>query len=137
LSCKKDNRIERNLWKQGGEWNIELWSETTTSSYYEEDNNSTTFADFGTFKFNKDGTGSYTLTANSESYTESLTYQNTENTLTIFDPEGDGRIYDLDWERNDITLSIDESKFYMTDDPSGGQVAVYDTHQAIINLKKK
>ena len=24
-SCKKETRIEKNLWKNGGEWNIELF----------------------------------------------------------------------------------------------------------------
>src|SRR5690554_2132625 len=98
VSCKKENRIEKNLWKKGGEWNIERWSETATSSFYPEDNYSETQTNFGTLTFNKDGSGALTLKDGSSAYTEPITYQNTENTLTIFDSEGDGRIFDLNWE---------------------------------------
>lgn len=138
MGCKKENRIERNLWKKGGEWNIERWSETATSTHYPEDNYSETKNNPGTFKFNKDGSGSLTLKDGSSAYTEAITYQNTENTLTIFDSEGEGKVFDLSWEKNDMTLTSNDSETYTTYDPdSEEEVTVYFTHNLVIECKKK
>ncbi|RFC54616.1 hypothetical protein [Brumimicrobium aurantiacum] len=138
ISCKKENRIERNLWKKDGEWNIKSWTETSTSSQYPEDNYSETYVNFGTFKFNKDGSGSMTYNDGNSAYAEQITYENTENSLTIFDSDGDGTIFDMTWEKNEMTLSLKESETYTSYDPNTGeQVVVNYTYDVSIDCEKK
>ncbi len=137
VACKKENRIERNLWKQGGEWNIETWEESQTSSYFPQDNSSVIVHDFGTMKFNKDGSGSMTIKDGNNAYTESFTYENTENTLTIFDEDGEGVIHDLDWKRNEFTTNLYESEDYIVYDENNNPVNVHFTHSLRIKCKKK
>ena len=137
FGCKKENQIENNLWKKGGEWTIVTWHVKSTSTYFPQDNYSETMQNPGTMKFNKDGSGSLTLKDGSSAYTESFTYQNTESTLTIFDEDGDGTIFDLDWKKNKMTLSSYEEDTYFTGDGTGGQVTVHYTEKTVIDLEKK
>lgn len=137
VACKKEDRIEKNLWKQGGEWNIETWDESQTSSYFPEDNSSEVVHDFGTMKFNKDGSGSMTIKYGTSAYTEPFTYENTENTLTIFDEDGEGVVHDLDWKRNEFTTTLNTSGDYTTSDEYGNPITVYTTHSLKIHCKKK
>lgn len=137
IGCKKENRIERNLWKGGGEWNMVKWTNTSTSSFYPQDNYSETIHNAGVIKFNKDGSGSLTFTGESSAYSEIITYQNTENTLTIFDSDGDGTIFDLDWERNELTLTRNDSETYTSYDGNGDPVVVNATDYLLIECEKK
>lgn len=137
VACKKENQIEKNLWKQGGEWNIETWDESQTSTYFVDDNYAEIRNDFGTMKFNKDGSGSMTIKDGSTAYTEPFTYENTENTLTIFDEDGEGVIHDLDWKRNEFSTRLYESEDYTVTDDNGDPVTVHFTHTLKIKCKKK
>lgn len=137
VACKKENRIEKNLWKQGGEWNIESWESQQTSSYFPQDNSSEILHDAGTMQFNKDGSGAIIFKDGSSAYTESFTYKNTENTITLFDEDGEGRIYDLDWKRNEFTAISNESGTYINYDENGDPVTVSYTQYLKINCKKK
>ncbi|HZH87500.1 MAG TPA: hypothetical protein VFD77_09285 [Brumimicrobium sp.] len=137
VGCKKENRIERNLWKSGGEWNIETWQESQTSSHYQQDNYSETYLNAGTMRFNKDGTGSMTFQEGSSAYTDAFTYTNTETQLTIFDLEGEGVVFELDWKRNDLTLSLNESETYSSYDENFNPIIVHSTYSLKIDCKKK
>lgn len=137
FGCKKENRIEKNLWKNGGEWNIVTWDERATSTYFPEDNYAEIMHNPGYFKFKEDGTGSIVFTEGSSPYIEGFKYQNTENTLTIFDEDGEGTIFDLDWKKNKMTLSFNEADTYTTGDGDGGQVTVSFTRKVMISCEKK
>lgn len=138
-ACKKEKRINHNLWKGDGEWNIELMKVQTTSSYYESDNYSNTEVNAGTMKFNKDGSGVMTLKDNSDNttYSYSFTYTNTEDQLTITDEDGEGVIYSLDWSKNEFTITYNSSEVYSTSDGAGGTVDVHFTEYREMQCKKK
>ena len=125
-SCKKEVRIERNLWKSGGEWNIEslVAKQTSTNS---ADNFNETVYNYGILTFNKDGSGSYNFTADGDVESGSYTYSNTEDKLTLV-VDNEARIFDLDWERNNIVMSITEN---YTD--NGASITYTETY----TLKKK
>jgi len=53
ISCKKETKIEKNLWKNGGEWNIESMIATQISTN-SADNFNETIYNYGTFTFKKD-----------------------------------------------------------------------------------
>src|SRR5690554_3673895 len=129
VACSKENRIEKNLWKKGGEWNIESYQETYTNNEKPEDNYSETIVNAGTFKFDKDGSGTMVFKDGNDAYSESITYTNTETELTIFDSDGYGMIFDLDWERNDFTISASETETYQTFDENFNFITVTDTYR--------
>lgn len=103
-SCKKEKKIEKNLWSNGGEWNIEKFVSNWGSS--SEDSNTLTEYNFGTFLFEKDGGGKLTIDSESNPFN----YTNTENSLTItykegpMYTEGEKEEYTLDWEKDKIEL---------------------------------
>jgi len=106
LSCGKDARIGRNLWKKGGEWNIEtayreykyVISGTTTTE---------TEHNVGTFTFNKGGTGKL---RDSDGDIETFTYSNTQKTLTIEDTWGTD-VYDIiEWKKDNLKISRNYSE---------------------------
>lgn len=101
--CSKEVKIEKNLWKKGGEWNIDNYdySSVTTNS----PNGITINAeDVGSMTFNKDGGGSYTLSFFGSTETGSLTYSNTEDQLTLT-IDGDTDTYDMVWEKDKIIIT--------------------------------
>ena len=101
-SCSKEVKIERNLWKKGGEWNIESYdySSVTTNSSNTININ---VENCGTMTFNKEGGGSYVINIiGSESGT--LTYSNTADQLTLT-IDGSTSTYDMTWEKDNITLT--------------------------------
>jgi hypothetical protein len=110
-SCKKEERIEKNLWSKGGEWKVKTLEVDQTSSVV-EDNYSESIGDIGTFSFKKDGTGSYIFTLDGDSEAGTFTYSNTEDKLTfIYDNEP--RVFRIvDWERNSLKISITEDYDY-------------------------
>lgn len=125
-SCKKETRIERNLWNNDGEWNIESLivdqvSTNTADNYHE------TIYNFGTFTFKKDGSGISRITVDGDVETGTFTYSNTKDKLTLI-IDNEARIFDMDWEKNELTLTIVES---YTDENE------YITYTEIVNLKKK
>lgn len=124
--CKKELKIEKNLWKNGGEWNVERLDVTQVSTD-PSDNFEETIYNYGTFYFNKDGSGSYRITVDRDVDTGTYTYSNTESQLTLI-IENEARVFDMDWEKNDITLSITEKN------ESDGEMVTYTEK---LTLKKK
>ncbi len=107
-SCKKETRIERNLWKSGGEWNIENYdySSTTTNS---SSNITLNLEDCGSFTFNKDGGGELVFSFFGTTETNPLTYTNTEDQLTLT-IDSETTILDMAWEKNSMTINRTNAK---------------------------
>lgn len=101
-SCKKELQIEKNLWKNGGEWNIVQNDETTIRSNGDNDN-STTYNN-GTMIFKKDGTGVLTIVDGSDTETMSFNYTNTQDKL-IVTHDNESQTYDMEWSKNKMTLT--------------------------------
>jgi hypothetical protein len=128
-SCKKEVRIEKNLWKEGGVWNIESQTAKKTSTFA-PDNFDETLVNVGTYTFYEDGTGSYKN--NSELQPGTFTYSNTENKLTIV-MENVSRVYDIvEWKKNNLKISYSYN-FYLGVSNSVGT----GTYTETITLKKK
>lgn len=127
VGCKKEVKINKNLWKNCGEWNIEKFQNNYSFGGASE---SYIVNDAGTFKFDKDGTGKLTLNDAGQTYTNLFSYENTDNSLTLtykegqLYTEGTKEKYTLDWEKDKINL------YSYVSDAIG-----YDEY--IIDLKKK
>jgi hypothetical protein len=126
LSCKKEVRIEKNLWKNGGEWNIESLTAKQISTN-PVDNYNETVLNYGTYTFKKDGSGSYIFTVDGDVEAGAFAYSNTEEKLTLI-INNEARVFDMDWKKNNLTISITENY------TSNGESITY---TEILVLKKK
>lgn len=126
-SCSKETKIEKNLWKKGGEWNIETLLAVQTSTNT-ADNFTETISNYGTFTFKEDGSGNYTITVDGDVETGTLSYSNTEDKLTLI-INSQARVFDIvEWEKDKMKISITEN---FTSD--GESV----TYKETLDLKKK
>lgn len=125
-SCSKETRMEKNLCKKGGEWNIERFNSQQSSTFTPDNFNSTEY-NYGTFTFQKGGTGTYVFTV--DGYYESgvLNYSNIENQLLI-SYDNNNYVFDINWGKKDITITRTES--YTNSVGSGIYTETY-------NLKRK
>lgn len=139
-SCKKEDRIEKNLWRGDGTWNIDVFELKETSTYFESDNNESYYQNTGTIQFKKDGTGSF----NFMGIPSPITYSNTDKVLTIIfkDVSGDTQYdeiqtFEMDWKKNKMDLSSFIKETYNTSDGQGGTVNVTYTNSLKMKLSKK
>lgn len=126
VACSKETKIQKNLWKGDGIWNIEQLH-ATQSSTNSNDNFDEIVPNFGSFTFKKDGSGILKITVDGDIETVNFTYSNTTNILTLL-MGGETRNFDMDWKKNEMTLSIAEN---YTD--NGESI----TYTEIWKLKKK
>lgn len=108
--CSKEEKIEKNLWKKGGEWNVSSWTswnDGTKTEHIGADVLSVSFS------FNKDN--EVTVVINGESgdtYTYKMKYYNTENQLKLIDiiDSETGEIeypsifYSMEWKKDYLDL---------------------------------
>lgn len=106
-SCKKEDRIEKNLWNKGGEWNIDRLSVTQVSTD-PTDNYNETLGNVGTITFNENGSGLFKYTVDGDTDTEAFTYTNTEDKLTMVFGN-DVREFNMTWEKDNITLNVTDN----------------------------
>jgi len=109
-SCKKETKIERSLWNKGGEWNVEkLYNKQTSPNPDPSYNFEETIYDYGTYSFDKDGSGEYTITVDGDFEEGTFTYSNTEDELTLI-IISEPLVYDiLEWEKDEMTISITDN----------------------------
>jgi hypothetical protein len=125
-ACSKEARIEKNLWKKGGEWNIESLTVNQTSTK-PQDNYTETIYNFGTMTFKEDGSGNYRFTFDGDVETGTFTYSNSKDKLTLI-IGNEKRVFDMDWKKDDLQITIIES--FTNDDDDY-------TYTETLNLKKK
>lgn len=125
--CSKEAKIEKNLWKNGGVWNIETLIAHQVSTN-PADNFNETLYNYGTYTFNKDGSGNYTITVDGDFEAGNFTYSNTENKLTLI-IYNQAVVFDiLEWEKNKMKITITDNFI------SNGESVTY---TETLNLKKK
>ncbi len=130
-SCKKEVKIEKNLWSKGGEWNVESFSSSQTSTY-EPDNFDATVSSYGTFTFREDGTGSYSFSDDGYSENGTFKYSNTEDNLTLI-IDSEARVFDIvEWQKNEMKITFTET-FVENEENNAGSGTYIETY----NLKKK
>lgn len=139
-SCKKENRIEKNLWKGDGTWNIDVYEFKSTSTYFTNDNDESYYQNAGTIQFKKDGTGFF----NFQGDIYPTTYSNTDKVLTITLKDESGNTqyddvltYEMEWKKNKMDLTSFYKDTYSTSDGSGGTVSVTYTERTTMKLSKK
>jgi hypothetical protein len=127
ISCKKEIKIEKNLWNKGGEWNVESLVANQISTN-PDDNFNETIYNYGTFLFNKEGSGNFTITVDGDVETGTFTYSNTEDKLTLI-INNQARVFDIvEWEKDKMKISITENF------TSSGESITY---TETLSLKKK
>lgn len=100
--CSKEVKIEKNLWKNGGEWNVDSYSYTSVSS--SGTNNITiSLDDMGTMTFTKEGGGTYSFMQFGSTDTGTLQYTNTADELALT-LDNSTTTFDMTWEKDNITL---------------------------------
>jgi hypothetical protein len=99
--------IERNLWSEGGKWNIERLDVKQVCSNHSNSYEATVY-NCGSYSFKNDGSGSFTITVDGNAETGALTYVNTKDQLT-FIINNVVRFFDMDWTKNNLTISITEN----------------------------
>jgi hypothetical protein len=130
-SCSKETKIEKNLWKNGGEWNIESFNVKQTSTYA-SDNFEESYANVGTYTFNENGTGIVKLIIDNFVETSAFTYTNTENQLMIT-IDNETQYYNLiEWEKDNMKIVYAENFYEGVDGNLGSGV-----YKETITLKKK
>lgn len=99
LSCSKESKIERNLHKKEGVWNIDNYK---WYYYSPAGNDGQDLEDRGTFQFEKDGTGKLTfIDTDGLTYTYNFTYDNTAETISIVS-DGQTTVYKIDSYSKDV-----------------------------------
>ena len=130
-ACSKEKKIEKNLWKNGGEWNIESFNVIQTSTYA-SDNFEESYANVGTYTFNENGTGVVKLIIDEFIETSAFTYTNTENQLMIT-IDNDTQYYNLiEWEKDKMKIVYAENFYEGVNGNLGSGV-----YKETITLKKK
>lgn len=145
-SCKKEKKIERNLWKNGGEWEIKSFEESSksTSSEY---NFSQVINNGGTIQFKKDGTGKMNYSSEladyltdilyEEQFNAAFSYYNTKNKIYFIYEEVEGLSYNLEWEKDKITMSYSEPQESYEYDENDNQILVHSTYSLKFVCEKK
>lgn len=148
VGCKKEDKIERNLWAKGGEWNVDRWyleqNEEFNSEFIEDQTYIQDVIDCGTFTFKKDGTGNFKVNLDGDVFYEEFTYENTENKLFLefkgdwnddftYYGKGVDMTFIIDWRKNSLEMFYQYWDSYPTS--SGNSHTIKENHK--INLSKK
>jgi len=88
VACSKEKRIENHLYKQGGVWYINSWTESGSENGVESYNY--TYSNPGTFVFEKNGTGILTIDGDIMAFF----WSNTKDQLTIA-VDSEGLVFDI------------------------------------------
>lgn len=104
-ACNKQVRIEKNLWKGGGEWKIERF-EAQNISTYTPYNSNVSESNYGTFIFNEDGSGKYIFTANGNYESGKMLYSNSEDELLMHLDVS--YVYKMTWQKNSIQITRED-----------------------------
>ena len=105
VACKKDEQIEKNLWKGDGIWNITSYTSSETSTPSSQSDFTYTANNAGSITFKKDGTGIFKYVDGGDVELASFNYSNTTETLTMI-IDSEARIFNMDWKKNKMTLTI-------------------------------
>jgi hypothetical protein len=123
FSCSKEKKIERNLWKNGGKWDIVKYEEIVTSTWPANEKNEVN-ENIGILQFEKDGTGWMLDSDGYDAQKLNFKYTNSETELILdFYEYNSTRTYDLDWKKNSFTLTRSGTDTYT---PGGSSEEITD-----------
>ncbi len=132
-SCKKEKKIERNLWKNGGKWEIVKYEEIVVSTWPANEKNEVV-ENAGIFQFKRDGTGWRIDRDDYFSQKLNFKYSNTSTELSLdYFEYGSSDTYVIDWEKNAMTLTQSGTKTYT---PGSTNLVITDTRTYRYTCKK-
>lgn len=110
-ACKKEVTIEKNLWKDGGEWNATSWKSPYNGTLIEGIGPENDFQSV-VFRFNKDKNVTLVIEAEGDVLIYKMQYENTETELkftNVIDQATDEIIYptlvfSMTWEKDKLEL---------------------------------
>lgn len=111
FSCKKENRIDKNLWTKGGVWNIISINEIYTTN---SGTSNQTFSNAGTFQFNEDGSGFTTYTIDEDAEVLPFIYHVADGKLNM-SMDGEHQSFDMTWKKDELELYmklVEDSEVY-------------------------
>lgn len=121
-ACKKEKKIEKNLWKNGGEWEIKTFEESYYTVPSSQNDGAFTIHNGGTIHFKKDGSGKFNYSDELAEYLEDIFYEEqinanfdyyfTEEAIYFIFDNVEGIHYDFEWEKDKITLKITEESVH-------------------------
>ncbi len=130
FGCKKDKKIEKNLWKNGGEWEIKSFEESYKSTIKED--YISIINNGGSIQFNKDGTGKFNYSNELAEYLEEVfyeeqinaefTYHFSENSIYFIFNNIEGLGFDFEWKKDRITFGFSETKVKYDYDSMGDTI---------------
>lgn len=128
-SCKKEVKINRNLWSNGGKWSIVKDEDIVTSTWpANEKNNVKEYA--GMFYFNRDGTGWRIYSYYSEAEKLNFKYTTTGSKLFLnYYEYGDyTEEFNFIWEKNSFVLENEHTNVYTvySPNPEGDSLTIKD-----------
>lgn len=85
VSCSKEKQLEKTLYKKDGNWSVKSaeWSQVSQSSSSGQTVVTGSSTDAGTFFFNENNGGSYSLTLGTETYAESFTWSVSDENISV------------------------------------------------------
>lgn len=85
FSCSKEKKLEKTLYKKDGSWKVTSaeWQQVSQSSTSGQSITTGTSTDAGTFNFEEDGSGSYSLTFGTKTYNQTFNWTVTDEEFSI------------------------------------------------------
>lgn len=107
--CSKEKRIEKNLVRKEGKWNVQTYDYKYyySNTYYP--NESFSYSNAGNIVFEKNGTYIWTFTADGSSDISTGTWSNTADELTLIEDSDALKFKILDESRKEMKLEYTES----------------------------
>lgn len=123
FSCSKEKKIERNLWKNGGKWDIVKYEEIVTSNWPANEKNEVN-ENIGIFQFEKDGSGWMIDSDGYDAQKSNFKYTNSDSELILDFYEFEStRTFYIEWEKNSLILTRSGTSTYT---PNGSSIEITD-----------
>lgn len=111
-SCKKENKIRRNLHNDDGLWEIVKYEETITSNFSLNEKNIVN-ENIGMMYFEEDHSGWIIKSEGIETVKAPFKYDNTDSELLLrFSSSLPVENYELNWEKNSFSMSKNSTNTY-------------------------
>jgi|SRR5690554_2385291 len=124
-ACKKEKKIERNLWNNGGKWEIVKYEEIVSSNWPANEKNKVS-ENVGLIQFERNGKGWMIYSDDFEAYKVNINYTNTDKEITLTYEYQSTETFDLDWKKDTFTMTQSWSSSYnvYSPNPNGDSLTI-------------
>lgn len=116
IGCKKEEKIQKNLWNKDGVWNIDKFEMVPVTS----NSTSTSYTNYGTLEFKENGTGYTKFTYQNSSEVVPMIYTLESDEILKLVLNGIAMSFQMEWSKDKMNLiGIDPAdgyryNFYLT-----------------------